>query len=60
MSDAIALSASLEDYLEAIFDIADKQVARSHDISSRLVNTIGYRRSMALADRGLFTMLPTI
>lgn len=57
----IALSASLEDYLEAIFEIVrEKQAARAKDISDRL----NVRRSSvtgalhALADRELINYAP--
>ena len=55
------LSASLEDYLEAIFHIiAQKQVARAKDISKRLKvgasSVTGALRS--LADRGLINYAP--
>ncbi len=57
----IALSASLEDYLEAIFQIVrEKQAARAKDISDRL----NVRRSSvtgalhALADRELINYAP--
>jgi DtxR family Mn-dependent transcriptional regulator len=58
---AMILSASLEDYLEAIYQIADtKQVARSKDISSRLkVNNSSVTGALrALAERGLVNYAP--
>jgi DtxR family transcriptional regulator, Mn-dependent transcriptional regulator len=61
MSESLALSASLEDYLEAIFHIAaDKKVARSKDISSRLgVNNSSVTGALrALAERGLVNYAP--
>lgn len=56
-----ALSASLEDYLEAIFHIAqDKQVARAKDISKRLhVSSSSVTGALhALAERGLINYVP--
>lgn len=61
MTDSMALSASLEDYLEAIFHIAaSRQVARSKDISNRLrVNNSSVTGALrALADRGLVNYAP--
>lgn len=61
MSEGLALSASLEDYLEAIFHIAaDKKVARSKDISNRLgVNNSSVTGALrALAERGLVNYAP--
>jgi DtxR family Mn-dependent transcriptional regulator len=57
----MSLSASLEDYLEAIYQIADtKQVARAKDISSRLgVNNSSVTGALrALAERGLVNYAP--
>jgi DtxR family Mn-dependent transcriptional regulator len=61
MSAAIALTASLEDYLETIFHIiAEKQVARSKDIARQLkvsyASVTGALRS--LADKGLINYSP--
>ncbi len=60
-TSGVELSASLEDYLEAIFQIVrDKQAARAKDISERLK----VRRSSvtgalhALADRELINYAP--
>lgn len=61
MTESIALSASLEDYLEAIFHIAtEKQVARSKDIAGRLgVNNSSVTGALrALAERGLVNYAP--
>ena len=61
MEKANRLSASLEDYIEAIFHIvAEKQVARAKDVARRL----GVTRSSvtvalrALAERGLINYAP--
>ncbi len=61
MEKANRLSASLEDYLEAIFHIvAEKQVARAKDVARRL----GVTRSSvtvalrSLAERGLINYAP--
>lgn len=61
MEKATRLSASLEDYLEAIFHIvAEKQVARAKDVAGRL----GVTRSSvtvalrALAERDLINYVP--
>jgi DtxR family Mn-dependent transcriptional regulator len=57
----MSLSASLEDYLEAIYQIAGtKQVARAKDISSRLgVNNSSVTGALkALAERGLVNYAP--
>lgn len=61
MSEATALSASLEDYLEAIFHIAaEKQVARAKDIAARLgvknSSVTGALRMLAV--RGLINYAP--
>ncbi len=56
-----ALSASLEDYLEAIFHIAaEKQAARARDISRRLkVNSSSVTGALhALAEKGLVNYAP--
>jgi DtxR family Mn-dependent transcriptional regulator len=61
VSDTMALSASLEDYLEAILRIVqEKQVARAKDVGKRL--NVG-RSSVtgalhALADRKLINYAP--
>jgi DtxR family Mn-dependent transcriptional regulator len=61
MAVSEALSASLEDYLEAIFHIAvEKQAARAKDISRRLkVNSSSVTGALrSLADRGLVNYAP--
>jgi DtxR family Mn-dependent transcriptional regulator len=61
MSESMTLSASLEDYLEAIFHIvAEKQVARVKDISKRLsVNNSSVTGALhSLAEKGLVNYAP--
>ena len=61
MGTTAKLSASLEDYLEAIFHlVADKQVARSRDIAKRLeVNRSSVTGALqSLAEKGLINYEP--
>lgn len=61
MSAELVLSASLEDYLEAIFHIvADKQVARAKDIVQKLgVHNSSVTQALrALSERGLINYAP--
>ncbi len=61
MATTVKLSASLEDYLEAIFHlVAGKQVARSRDIAGRLqVNRSSVTGALqALANKGLVNYEP--
>ena len=61
MARTIELSASLEDYLEAIFHlVAEKHVARSRDIARRLkVNRSSVTGALqSLADKGLINYEP--
>ena len=61
MAVAKALTASLEDYLEAIFHIVSKkQAARAKDISDRMgVNKSSVTGALqALAERGLVNYAP--
>ncbi|MCP4353569.1 MAG: metal-dependent transcriptional regulator [Desulfobacterales bacterium] len=61
MTSAEALSASMEDYLEAIFHVvAEKQAARAKDIAKRLgVNNSSVTGALrALSDKGLINYAP--
>ena len=61
MTESVQLSASLEDYIEAIYHIiAEKQVARVNDISSRLeVFGASVTEALrALAKKGLINYAP--
>ena len=61
MAERIALSASLEDYLEAIFHIeSEKHAARAKDISMRLsVNSSSVTGALrSLAEKGLVNYEP--
>jgi len=61
MSEAISISASLEDYLEAIFHVVvKKHAARAKDISKRLgVNSSSVTGALhSLADKGLINYAP--
>ena len=61
MTESVQLSASLEDYIEAIYHIiGEKQVARGKDISSRLeVSGASVTEALrALAKKGLINYAP--
>lgn len=61
MTESVQLSASLEDYIEAIYHIiAEKQVARGKDISARLeVSGASVTEALrALAKKGLINYAP--